>query len=157
MIYDSENITEVFVSNKWHWRGPRITLGDGNCTQHIKVDQFWVKSQNFKFIWSLHSPNYNGCLAIIEGTYIEYTIYIKINFLNAQRKVKNLDMTAFQINDTFRFQSGVKYIVGKLWISPSIWHQAIEIWRILQAVRIFRTRWNRNVLLIWDLVILHIK
>ena len=44
-------------------------------------------------------------------------------------------------------------MVGKLWISPLIWHQAIKIWRILQAVRIFRTRWNRNVSLFWDLVI----
>ena len=44
-------------------------------------------------------------------------------------------MTRSQINDTFLFQSGVKvkvvgemtYMVGKLWISASIWHQAIEI------------------------------
>ena len=45
------------------------------------------------------------------------------------------------------------YMVGKLWISPSIWHQAIEIWRILPPARILRTRWNRNVSLIWELVI----
>ena len=30
-------------------------------------------------------------------------------------------------------------MVGKLWISASIWHQAIEIWSILQAVRILLT------------------
>ena len=31
------------------------------------------------------------------------------------------------------------YMVGKLRISASIWHQAIEIWSILQAVRILLT------------------
>ena len=45
------------------------------------------------------------------------------------------------------------YMVGKLWISPSIWRQAIEIWRILPAVRILLTRWNINVSLIWELVL----
>ena len=44
-------------------------------------------------------------------------------------------------------------MIGKLWISPSIWHQAIEVWRILPPARILRTRWNRNVSLIWELVI----
>ena len=32
------------------------------------------------------------------------------------------------------------YIVGKLWILALIWHRAIEIWRILLAVRILVTR-----------------
>ena len=48
-------------------------------------------------------------------------------------------------------------MVGKLWISLSIWHQAIEIWRILPPVRILMTRWNRNVPLIWELVLIEIQ
>ena len=32
------------------------------------------------------------------------------------------------------------YIVGKLWILALIWHRAIEIWRILLAVRFLGTR-----------------
>ena len=39
------------------------------------------------------------------------------------------------------------YMVGKLCISASIWHRAIEIWRILPPVRILMTWWNRNVTL----------
>ena len=35
------------------------------------------------------------------------------------------------------------YIVGKLWILPFIWRWAIEIWSILQAVRILLTSWDR--------------
>ena len=42
------------------------------------------------------------------------------------------------------------YIVGKLWISASIWQRAIGFLSILQAVRILRTRWNRNEWLISD-------
>ena len=45
------------------------------------------------------------------------------------------------------------HIVGKLWILALIWHRAIYIWSILQAVRIFMTCWNRNLWVIWDLVI----
>ena len=45
------------------------------------------------------------------------------------------------------------YIVGKLWISASIWQRAIEILSTLQAVRILMTRWNRNEWLISDPVI----
>ena len=48
-------------------------------------------------------------------------------------------------------------MIGKLWILASIWHRAIEIWRILPPVRILRTRWNRNVSLIWFLVIRCLK
>ena len=45
------------------------------------------------------------------------------------------------------------YIVGKLWISGSIWQRAIEILSIPQAVRILMTPWNRNEWLISDPVI----
>ena len=35
------------------------------------------------------------------------------------------------------------YIVGQLWIFAFIWRWAIEIWSILQAVRILLTSWDR--------------
>ena len=60
----------------------------------------------------------------------------------------NLDFANF-----YHICPPLPYMVGKLWISASIWHRAIEIWRILPPVRILMTRWNRNVSLIWELVI----
>ena len=39
------------------------------------------------------------------------------------------------------------------WIKATSWHRAIENWSILQAVRIFRTRWNSKSGMIWDLFI----
>ena len=45
------------------------------------------------------------------------------------------------------------YIVGKLWILALIWHRAIEIWRILLAVRILVTRPDCFVRMIWFLVL----
>ena len=45
------------------------------------------------------------------------------------------------------------YMVGNLWISASIWHQAIEIWRILPAVRILRTHPDRFLNSSWHCVI----
>ena len=46
------------------------------------------------------------------------------------------------------------YIVGKLWIWALIWHRAIEIWRILLAVRILVTRPDCFVRMIWFLVLM---
>ena len=45
------------------------------------------------------------------------------------------------------------YMVGKLWISASIWHRAINIWRILSAVRISRTHPDRFLNSSWHCVI----
>ena len=42
---------------------------------------------------------------------------------------------------------------NKLWISASIWHQAIEIWRILPAVRILRTHPDRFLNSSWHCVL----
>ena len=41
-----------------------------------------------------------------------------------------------------------KFVVGKLWISAFFWHRAIEIWSILQAVRIFANIVGQNHALI---------
>ena len=45
------------------------------------------------------------------------------------------------------------YIAGKIWISGSIWHRAIEIWSILQTIRIFMTHPDRFLNSSWYCVI----
>ena len=44
-------------------------------------------------------------------------------------------------------------MVGKLWISGSIWHRAIEIWRILEAFRILITHPDRFLNSSWHCVL----
>ena len=45
------------------------------------------------------------------------------------------------------------YMVGKSWISASIWHWAIEIWSILQAIRISGTHTDRLLNSSWHCVL----